>query len=291
MAEKPQEVIEMDEVFTQQNIDKENALPIKYNKNYNVIQANELVRSRQDELTLLEAKLVRLAVAQVLKEDTDLKTYTCNAARLAEFLGITRQAIYKDIQDLSLNLMKKSIFIRDKSGKQGKQNYKIFHWVDYVEYKDGDITFKLSEHLKPYLVGLNELFTSYGYEEILRLPTNYAIRLYELLYSYANLRFQEGYHETTFDNVRLDEDEVVFTIEQLREYFNCKDKYPNTGDFIKRVIKAAIEDINQNTVYPCSYRLVKEHNKIKKVVFKLGDWDSRAGAKVLNNLRQRMKED
>ena len=233
---------------------------------------------------------MRLAIAQVLKEDTDLKTYTCNAARLAEFLGITRQAVYKELQDLSLNLMKKSIFIKDKSGTQGKQNYKIFHWVDYVEYKDGEITFKLSEHLKPYLVGLNELFESYCYEEILRLPTTYAIRLFELLYSYSNLSLKDGYEGITYDNEKLEKDEVLFTIEQLREYFNCRDKYPNTGDFIKRVIKAGIEDINQNTAFPCEYRLVKEHNKIKKVIFKIGAWDSEAGITVINNLRNKMKE-
>lgn len=272
------------------DIDKENALPIKYNKNYYVIQANELVRSRQDELTLLEAKLIRLAIAQVLKDDTDLKTFTCNAARLAEFLGITRQAIYNDIQELSINLIKKSIFIKNKESKQGKQNYKIFHWVDYIEYKDGDITFKLSEHLKPYLIGLNELFTRYGYEEILSLPTTYSIRLYELLYSYANLSFQEGSHTYTFENERLEKDEVLFTVEYLREYFNCKDKYPNTGDFVKRVIKAGIDDINENTVFPCSFRLVKEKKKITKVIFKLGDWNTEAGEKVLNNLRLKQRE-
>ena len=280
----------MNEEKTQKKIDKENALPIKYNKNYNVIQANELVRSRQDELTLLEAKLVRLAVAQVLKEDTDLKTYSCNVAKLAEFLGISRQNIYAEVQNLSLSLMKKSIFIRDRESKQGKKNYKIFHWVDYVEYKDGDITFKLSEHLKPYLVGLNELFTSYGYEEILSLPTNYAIRLYELLYSYANLSFQETHHTIIFDNEKLEKDEVLFSIDFLREYFNCKEKYPNTGDFIKRVIKAAVEDINQNTVYPVKYRTVKEHNKITKVIFQLGSWETEAGAEVLTNLRKKLAE-
>ena len=280
----------MAEKLEKQEIDKENALPIKYNKNYYVIQANELVRSRQDELTLLEAKLIRLAIAQVLKEDTDLKTFTCNAARLAEFLGITRQAIYNDIQELSINLIKKSIFIKNKESKQGKQNYKIFHWVDYIEYKDGEITFKLSEHLKPYLIGLNELFTRYGYEEILSLPTTYAIRLYELLYSYANLSFQEGAHTYTFEEEKLEKDEVLFTVEFLREYFNCKEKYPNTGDFVKRVIKAGIDDINENTVYPCSYRLVKEKKKITKIIFKLGDWDTEAGAKIINNLRLKQRE-
>ena len=279
----------MEEVFALMPEQAENALPIKYNPEYNVIQANELVRSRQDELTLLEAKLIRLAIAQVIKQDTDLKTYTCNVSRLAEFLGISRQNIYKEVQEMSLNLMKKNIFIRNREQKQGKQNYKIFHWIDYIEYKDGDITFKLSEHLKPYLVGLNELFTSYSYEEILRLPTNYAIRLYELLYSYANLSLQKDHHAMIFNGEQIDEDEVLFTIEQLREYFNCKDKYPNTGDFIKRVIKAAVEDINQNTVYPCSYRLIKEHNKIVKVVFKLDDY--KAGAEPIETILRKRKNE
>ena len=280
----------MAEAIEKQEIDKESALPIKYNKNYYVIQANELVRSRQDELTLLEAKLVRLAIAQVLKEDTDLKTYTCNVSRLADFLGISRQNIYKEVQDLSINLMKKSIFIKNKESKQGKQNYKIFHWIDYVEYKDGDITFKLSEHLKPYLIGLNELFTRYGYEEILGLPTTNAIRMYELLYSYANLSFQEGSHTYTFEDEKLEKDEVLFTVEFLREYFNCKDKYPNTGDFVKRVIKAGIDDINENTVFPCSYRLIKEKKKITKIIFKLGNWNTEAGNKVITNLLQKHRE-
>ena len=58
--------------------------PMKYGENYSVIQANELVRSKQDDLTLLEAKLIRLGVAQVLKEDTDLMTYTITVPELVK---------------------------------------------------------------------------------------------------------------------------------------------------------------------------------------------------------------
>ena len=79
---------------------KENAIAIKYNKDFYVIQANELVRSKQDDLTLLEAKLIRLAITQVLENDTDLKTYTCNVVDLANFLGIAKDNIYRDIKEL-----------------------------------------------------------------------------------------------------------------------------------------------------------------------------------------------
>ena len=42
---------------------------IYYNKDLSIVQANELVRSRQEDLTLLEAKIIRLAISQVLKDD------------------------------------------------------------------------------------------------------------------------------------------------------------------------------------------------------------------------------
>lgn len=265
-------------------IETQETLPMRYASNYAVIQANELVRSRQDELTLLEAKLVRLAIAQVLKDDTDLKTYTISISKLADYLNISSQNIYRDIQALSLTLMKKSIFIKSKDGKNiSKPNYKILHWVDYVEYKDGIITFKLSEHLKPYLVGLDELFTSYRYEEILKLPTNYAIRLYELLISFSNIQFQEVPYHFTYGNIPIEKDEAIFPIEYLREYFNCEKKYPNTGDFIKRVIASSIDDINRYTLFPCSFRTIRQRNKIAFIVFKMSDWKSLSGQMVIEN--------
>ena len=116
--------------------ENENALAIKYNREYLVVQANELVRSKQDDLSLLEAKLVRLAISQVLENDTDFRTYSCNVVDLAKFLGISKDNIYRDIQDLSVNIMKKSIFIKEKEpSKKGKQNYKIFSFWSYRNSK------------------------------------------------------------------------------------------------------------------------------------------------------------
>ena len=249
-----------------------NALAIKYNREYLVVQANELVRSKQDDLTLLEAKLVRLAISQVLENDTDFRTYSCNVVDLAKFLGISKDNIYRDIQDLSVNIMKKSIFIKEKTpNKNGKQNYKIFHWVDYVEYKDGTITFRLSESLRPYLIGLEELFTMYSYEALIDLPTNYSIRLYELLASWQNSTIR-NVPKTNYTDVPIEKNEFIFTISYLREYFNCVDKYPNTGDFIINVIDKAVKAIQKNTLMKVSYRKVKKGRSIEYIVFKLNDW-------------------
>ena len=65
------------------------------------------------------------------------------------------------MQDINISLMQRVIFIRDKEvpDKKGKPNYKILHWLSSVEYKDGTLTYRLSDELKPYLIGLSEMFT------------------------------------------------------------------------------------------------------------------------------------
>lgn len=262
-----------------------NAVGIYYNKDLAIVQANELVRSRQDDLSLLEAKIIRLAISQVLKDDEDLKTYTCNVVDLANFLQISQDNIYRDIQELSKSIMKKSIFIRDKDSKKG--GYKIFHWIDYIEYKEGVITFRLSESLKPYLLGLQELFTLYEYDIVISLPTNNAIRLYELLASYQNIQFKRVI-DHSFSNLKLEKNEFLFTIEWLRDYFNCNDKYPNTGDFIKRIIAPSVEAIEKHTLMRMEYRTVSEKRKIKAIIFVMKSWTDNPAeaAEVLKRIRE-----
>ena len=271
---------------------KDTAIAIKYSRDFAVIQANELVRSKQDDLTLLEAKLIRLAIAQVVKDDTDLHTYSCNVVDLARFLGIDNHNIYRDIQDLSKNLMRKSIFIKDNAQpkKKGKPNYKIFHWIDYVEYIDGVITFKLSDSLKPYLVGLEQLFTLYGYEAVIDLPTNYSIRLYELIASYQNMSVRQ-IHDTNYTNIPIEPNEFIFTVDWLRDYFNCNNKYPNTGDFIKRVIDSAVKAIMKQTIMRLDYRVVKTGRSITHIVFKLVDWSDIEYTKEMLKLKGLRKEE
>jgi plasmid replication initiation protein len=243
-------------------------------------------------LTLLEAKLIRLAITQVLRDDTDLKTYSCNVVDLANFLGIDNHNIYRDIQELSKSLMKKSIFIKDKTQpkRKGKENYRIFHWIDYVDYTDGVITFKLSDSLKPYLIGLEQLFTLYGYDAVIGLPTNYSIRLYELIASYQNMTVRLM-PDTNYTDIPIEKNEFIFTIDWLRDYFNCNDKYPNTGDFVKRVIDGAVKAIVKNTLMRLSYRTVKKGRSITHIVFKLNEWTNQDFTDYLMKLRGWDKEE
>lgn len=242
---------------------------IDYHSDLSVAQANVLVRSKQDDLTILEAKLIRLAVSQIVKDDADLKTYSCSITQLAEYLNINTNNIYRDIQTLSTELMRKYIYIKTPNpDKPNEPNYKLFHWVETIEYDDGTITFKLNDNLKPYLVGLDRLFTLYPYSVILTLPNANSIRFYELMCSYERLAIRK--HAETYTSIPVEQNEVVFTIEELREIFNCGDKYSSTNLFFKRVIDPSIEAVREYAGMYVKYRTITsgKGKKITHVIFK-----------------------
>ena len=85
----------------QDNLPGENGIAIRYSKDFNIVQANELLRSKQSDLTLMESKLIRLAVSQIMKGDKDLRTYKVNVSQLAEFLE-ENPAVGKAILDKAM---------------------------------------------------------------------------------------------------------------------------------------------------------------------------------------------
>lgn len=251
---------------------------ITYNESALVVQANELIRAKQDNFSLLEAKLIRLTISQIAAQDTDLLTYTCRVTELAAFLNIPSENIYRDIDSVTTGLMSKVIKVVDKTRKHkrnGEYNWKKFHWVDYCRYTEGVITIRLSEELKPYLLGLNKLFTEYGLDSILGLPTSNSIRLFELLTSHeymVNTYAPNFSPSNPFPHIQKADNELIFSVDYLRQYFNCGDKYPLTADFLKRVIEPSVTGINKETVTRVSFRTAREGRKIAYVLFKVNAW-------------------
>jgi len=251
----------------------ENTLSLRYDNRFLVVESNELIRSKQDDLSVLEGRLLRLLVAQIKKDDTELKTYTCNVSELADFLGMDRHNIYREMDKLTTSLMRKMIYIRSKKpGKTGKKNYIKLHWVSFVQYYDGNLTIRLSEDAKPFLLGLKGYWAGYEYAIANFLPNNNTTRLFELLWSFVNMTFEPDYvRPANYFPFPIEKNEFAFSIEFLRELLNCEDKYPNTGDFLKRTIDPYLKVIKENTTLWVSYRKIKQGRAITYLVFRLND--------------------
>ena len=123
--------------------------PVKYDPQYFTVMKNDIVRGRQS-MTVKEAKLLRLIITQVVKEDKDFKTYSVKITELANFLDIAPDNLYRDIPDICRKLLRQVVEI--KTGTTPKDRWKMFQWVNRAEYDGkGTITFRLSDDIKPYI--------------------------------------------------------------------------------------------------------------------------------------------
>ena len=147
-------------------------------KNYLVTKANTLISANYD-LSLQEQKLILTLASMVQPTDEEFKEYEFRIKDFMELLGIETQTKYTEIPKITKELMKKVFEIRE-----GKDIIQL-SWLSSARYKTGEglVILKFDSSLKPYMLQLKELYTSYRLENILSLKSKYSLRLFELLKS------------------------------------------------------------------------------------------------------------
>lgn len=198
---------------------------ISYSKDYTVAIANSLIRGRQT-MTILESRLLYIAISQVVKQDKDFKIYTTTIPELARFLEVPTKNLYRDIDSITDNLMKRFVKI-----KQSDNEWEKFQWVSSCNYKNGIITIKLSDEIKPYLIALEKYYSQYMLGTLISFKSYYTSRLYQLIL--CELREKN-----------VSEIDITFTVEDLRELFQIdKKKYPRVPDLLKKTVYVARDEL------------------------------------------------
>lgn len=223
-------------------------------RNY-VCQANSLVGGKQ-ALKLNSAKLIRAAIMQVVRDDEELKPYIITISELAELLNVPKSNIYRDIDDITDDILNNPVYIREEVGK--KVRWIKIPWVTRCEYNsDIGVALKLNDELKPFLINLKDHYTQYTLDSILVMKSVYAIRIYELLQSEIMTRILP----------RAGTD-IELSVETLKECCGCESKSYNTfSNFRNRVIDIAVKEINEKTLYTLSYDYVKKGKSVIGLIF------------------------
>lgn len=212
-------------------MDKSKDYDMTYNAEHYTVAANDIIKGKQS-MTLQTARLIRLLITQVVKEDKDLKTYSCRITDLANFLNIPSSNLYRDIWQICDCAMKSVVCIGTGNPKRP---WEMFHWVSTAKYDgEGTLTLRLSDEIKPYVLELEKWFTQYQLKNILEFSSYYAIRLYELL------KCRDGENK----NTKL---ELEFSVTELRVCFDCEKKYKLFADFKRKVIDIAVREINEKS--------------------------------------------
>lgn len=208
--------------------EKNKPYQLKLDKEYYVVTANDLIKGRQ-KMTLREAQLLYIAISQITRNDTNLKTYETTVPELARFMNIDEQSLYRDLKGICKSLCQQVVEVQI-GGTKARQKWKIFSWIQSAEYDSGKLILRLSDDIKPYLLDLQAYYTQTQLGTLLTFRSYYATRLYQYLYADANARNVEEWH---------------FTCDELRELFQVKTKeYTRNYNLIQKTIKPALAELS-----------------------------------------------
>lgn len=224
-----------------------------------IVQSNSMILGRQD-LTLNEAKLVRIAIMQILAHDMDFSPYKITPSEFAMMVGNSDpKNVYHRAADICDSLLKKQLEVVGNAGKWLKIN-----WVSYCVYDtiQKEIHIKLNEDLKPFLIGLVEkgLYTQYEGQYALSMSSVYALRLYELIEEAIKTKVfpKNGLHikisrATIVDACMLyNRDEKSGKIITDQKTGLPSERY-NVAQLRKKVIELGCREINEKTEYYIPY--------------------------------------
>lgn len=203
----------------------------RFDNNHDVAMANNLILNGINTLNANELKLLRLAITQSQKGDTELYEYEIGAQELARILGIDIKNLYKNLDKMTDHIQQSFIKIKDdQSQRFFKQS-----WVDRCEYNKGLVRIKLAEGLKPYILGLKNCFSKIKIEEYISYKSKHTIIIRELLE--AKMKYVKPHNDVVV--------EIPITVEELKRVTNTTKDYKSISLFKSYVLDVAINEINE----------------------------------------------
>ena len=115
--------------------------------------------------------------------DKPIEPVIFTSQELSYWLGIDKKQ-YHNIKNIIKRLMTRVISIEDDDLKY----FKMAHFISDAEYKDGILTIKPDEYLMKYFLFLQENFTKIPIVTLLQLKNVYAIKMYNLMVEYKNIK-------------------------------------------------------------------------------------------------------
>lgn len=229
----------------------------KYSDDLIVIQ-NRLLHAIS-RLTVNERRLV-LLLSRIVRRETAVnprqRTFYVEATDFSEEYNITPKTVYRTLEDVAKSIQHKPFFYW--IWRKNHYNERGVSWFSECEYmkEQGKIEIVLDNAVLEMLTVFDKdnQYTKYQREYIAHLGA-YGIVLFELI---ASCMFQKHKNK-------------AYTIEYLREKFDCINRYQKLPDFKKYVLDSAIKDIHEHTPYRITYTQNKKGRDIKEIVFSFKD--------------------
>lgn len=224
-------------------------------KDNNLIEASYALNLSEQRLILIAI----LAAREIEKELTAETMLTIHASEYMKQFKLGRQSAYEALQAACDNLFERRLTYKTLDPVTGKKAVYKSRWVSKVGYVKEAACVQLifAPDILQLFIKLEEKFTRYELKQISQLTSVYSIRLYEILIRWRSTG------------------KVYVPIADLREKLGLlEDEYSQMGDFKKRVLKVAIEQINKFTDIDVTYTQKKEGRTITDIEFTFFEKDT-----------------
>lgn len=227
---------------------------IVLDKAYPVVMANSLIKARQP-MRIREQKIFRLLISQVQPDTEEFRTFQIPLQLLAQVLNISSVASLKrDIYKITESLSMQLLAVHVQSNEKERDGWRMMPIMEMAEYDGHYLRLKLSSTMYPYLTKLKGDFTTYPITTITNFTSAYAMRIYEMLL----MVFNKYMRKKTIFKVSVDKLRDI-----LRDPQEIQPKYPYYANFKARVLKPAVEQINNNllTEFTVTFAELKDSGK------------------------------
>ena len=211
-----------------------------------IFQHNNLVEARYS-LTLQEKRLILWLISKIQPDEEDFKKHELAVQEFMNLMELTGKANYKELQKITLGLMKKVLVIKRPEERTLTQ----VNWINYAHYEEGTgkIEVSFSEAMKPFLLHLKSQFTAIEITDLMQFTSIHAIRIYELLKQYQDIG------------------ERVLSLEEIRECCGVKDKLKQYVHFKQKLLLIAQREINEKSDISFTFVEMKSIRKIVAIKF------------------------
>ena len=211
-----------------------------------VTKSNALVNSSY-RLSLNELRIVLYGLAHIDPYDNEFPLFhRISVKELANFYDIgdkRRGSFYNDIK----HALVKKFWEREFSYFDEELNEVVKRrWLIEVRHGrgDGTIAYHYNPLIKKHLQNLANNFTTYFLENIAKMKSAYAVRLYEICIMFLNASSNK---------------KTIFTkeIKELKNHLGVSEQYNRFSNFKQKILEKSKKEINKNSDINFSYKVIK----------------------------------
>jgi len=212
-----------------------------------VVKGNNLIESCYS-LTLVEKRILLGCISKIdsTQQFTKKDGFTIKVDEIKDLVTerSSKNSLYSQVKIGMDRLADRWLDLNEKGTDKVR-------WVYRKKYNDdeGSITLFFTDEILPFLSELKGNFTQYKLQYVSKFSSIHSIRIYELLVQWLSRGSRE------------------IEVDQLKKMLGVEGKYTRSSNFIEKVIKSSLYDINTHSNLNVSFGVRKTGRRVTHIQF------------------------